>query len=228
RVSLGIRYESIGIENTEGRFIEAFFGINDELPRDDFLGADFNYNFTNIDNKAFPTLGLNFDLTVGYRNNVKNTNNFGFIIPSMAIDYKLVPNGQLVLGSKVLGHFNIGDDFEFYQAASIGGNNGLRGYRNERFSGKSAFVQSTDLRLKLNRKKTSVVPIESGIYAAFDYGRVWVDEDLVANSEYNEDGFNTSFGGGVFFNLVDMISAKLGAFNSQDGLRIAFSFGFGL
>ena len=146
----------------------------------------------------------------------------------MAIDYKLVPSGQLVLASKVLGHFNIGDDFEFYQAASIGGNNGLRGYRNERFSGKSAFYQSTDLRLNLSRKKTSIVPIETGIYASFDYGKVWVDDDLVANAEFNDNSFNTSFGGGVFFNLVDMISAKLGAFNSDDGLRIAFSFGFGL
>ncbi len=126
-----------------GRFINDFLGTDDDLDRDEFIGADINYNFSNSDNNAFPTLGLDFDLLLGYRNNVNNSRNFGFFVPSLAVDYKLIPSGNIVLGTKIQSQINLGDDYEFYQAASIGGDNGLRGYRNQRFSGKSAFYQST-------------------------------------------------------------------------------------
>ncbi|RMZ50462.1 hypothetical protein EB822_08155 [Flavobacteriaceae bacterium PRS1] len=63
-----------------------------------------SYSYINKDNLAFPTLGLDFLLDVGYKNNIDNSNNFGYLVPSLAIDYKLVPNGQLVLATKVKGH----------------------------------------------------------------------------------------------------------------------------
>ncbi len=227
RFSAGITFESIEIENTMGRFINDFLGTDDDLDRDEFIGADINYNFSNSDNNAFPTLGLDFDLLLGYRNNVNNSRNFGFFVPSLAVDYKLIPSGNIVLGTKIQSQINLGDDYEFYQAASIGGDNGLRGYRNQRFSGKSAFYQSTDIRFNLRRYKTAVIPIEVGFYGAFDYGRVWVDDDLVSDSSFNEDRLNTSFGGGLFFNMVDMVTANIGVFNSDDGIRFAFKLGVG-
>ena len=227
RFSAGITFESIEIENTMDRFINDFVGTDSDLERDEFIGADINYNFSNSDNSAFPTLGLNFDLLFGYRSNVNNSRNYSFFVPSLAVNYKLVPSGNNVLATKIQSHMNLGDDYEFYQAASIGGDNGLRGYRNQRFSGKSAFYQSTDIRFNLKRHKTAVIPIESGFYVAFDYGRVWVDDDLVSNPDFNEDRLNTSFGGGLFFNMVHMVTANIGAFGSDDGLRIAFKLGFG-
>ncbi|NNK70455.1 MAG: phosphoesterase [Flavobacteriaceae bacterium] len=228
RFSVGLTYESIEIENTEGRFINEYLGNSDDRDRDEFVGFDVNYSFDNSDNDAFPTLGMNFDLLFGYRDNLNNDRGFSYFIPSMAFDYKLVPSGRIVLGTKVWSQFNFGDEFEFYQAATIGGNNGLRGYRNERFSGKRAFYHNTDIRFNLRRFRTSVIPVELGIYGSFDYGRIWVDNELVTNTAFNENALNTSFGGGVFFNMIDTIAANFGLFNSDDGLRFAFSFGFGL
>ena len=88
----------------------------------------------------------------------------------MGFDYKLTPSGQLVLATKAQGHFNLGDDFEFYQGAFLGANTGLRGYRNERFTGKSAFVQSTDIRWNFSDLKTGLLPIHIGVYAR---SRLW-------------------------------------------------------
>ncbi len=133
-----------------------------------------------------------------------------------------------MLATKLKGHFNFGDDFEFYQAANLGANNGLRGFRNERFSGKRAFCHSTDLRYNLKRVKTSVVPIEYGIFGGFDYGRVWVSDTLVSDLDFNEDTLNTSFGGGLFINMVDMLSVNIGLFTSDDSTRFSFGFGFQL
>jgi len=219
KVKLGLSYESIEVEETEGRFINTIIGDNVDV-YNNFVGAEMSYGFENRDNKAFPTLGMETNIKVGYKTNIDDSNGFGYIIPSIAFDYKLDSGGQLVLATKVSGHFNLGDDFEFYQAANLGANNGLRGYRNERFSGKSAYLQSTDLRLNLRKLKTGLLPFNVGVYGGLDYGRVWVDNE-------DSDKWNNSIGGGLFFNGADMIVGNISAFSSNDGLRLAFKIGFG-
>jgi predicted phosphodiesterase len=225
-LSLGVNVESIEIENNEERFINEFFQNDMQPDRDNFINAEFSYGFNNVDEPAFPTLGLDFKLTLGYTSNITNSNDFSYLIPTLGIAYRLGSSGHLVLASRVEGHLNFGDGFEFYQAPNLGANNGLRGYRNERFSGKRSFFHSTDLRYNLKRLSTSIVPIEYGVYGGFDYGRVWVDDDLVGNSEFNEDALNTSVGGGLFVNMVDMLSLNIGLFTSDDSMRFSFGFGF--
>ncbi len=212
-------YEVLEVEETEGRFINQFIGDNVDVSNN-FIGSEMVYSYINKDNDAFPTLGMETKLTAGYKANLKNPNNFGYIIPELGFDYKLIYNGQLVLATKLLGHFNFGDGYEFYQAASIGAINGLRGYRNQRFTGKNAFVQSTDLRLNLRKLKTGLLPLNIGFYGGFDYGRVWLDND-------DSERWNTSVGGGIFANAAGMMTFNLSAFQSTDELLLAFKLGFG-
>lgn len=224
----GIAYESNEIERTPGRYLETEFPANDELfDQQAFFGAQAKYTYDVKDDKTFPTLGMMFSVEAGYRNNTNTTKGFGYVIPELAFDYKLVPEGQVVLATKLRSHINLGDDFEFYQAAVLGDQTGLRGYRRERFSGKSAFVQSTDLRFNLRRKSSNFLPFNVGFFGGFDYGRVWIDDSRVADPSFNEDQWNTSIGGGIFVTAYSMINANLSAFNSDDGLRIAFKLGFG-
>lgn len=216
---VGVSYELNEVEETEGRFINLVLNGIIEVS-DSFYGIQTKYQYSNSDNEAFPTLGMLVAFEAGYKNNVDTSNGFGYIIPEIAFDYKLLPSGQLVLASKLKAQINLGDDFEFYQAANIGANNGLRGYRNERFTGKSAFVQSTDLRLNLRKVKTGLLPLNIGLYGGADYGRVWVkDED--------SDRWNTSIGGGIFVNAANMITGNISAFSSDDELLLAFKLGFG-
>jgi len=225
---VGIAYESNEIERTPGRYLETEFPANDELfDQQAFFGAQAKYSYDVKDDKTFPTLGMMFSVEAGYRNNTNTTKGFGYVIPELAFDYKLVPEGQVVLATKLRSHINLGDDFEFYQAAVLGDQTGLRGYRKERFSGKSAFVQSTDLRFNLRRKSSNFLPFNVGFFGGFDFGRVWIDDSRVADPSFNEDQWNTSIGGGIFVTAYSLINANLSAFNSDDGLRIAFKLGFG-
>ena len=118
---------------------------------------------------------------------------------------------------------NIGDedDIEFYQLATIGGNTGLRGFRNERFSGKQSYVQSTDVRWNFIDTKTNLVPVSFGAYAGFDYGRVWFEE--IEDSEK----WHNSVGGGVFANIAERAAANISVFTGDEGIRFAFKLGFG-
>ena len=219
-MKLGVGYESIEVEETEGRFINTFYLDDGESRKDDFLGGEFQYRFENRDNDDYPTLGLEAELTAGYKNNLTSDTDFGYINSSLAINHKLEPAGQLVFATKVGGLLTIGDGFEFYQAPSLGAHNGLRGYRFQRFTGKHAFYQSSDLRLNLRKAKTGILMFNVGLYAGFDYGRVWLEND-------NSERWNNSYGGGVFFNGAKMIVGNLSAFHGRDGLRFAFRLGFG-
>ena len=218
-VRLGVSYESIKIEKSLDRFIDSVVDDNTNLTND-FFGALLVYSYENRDDNAFPTLGLETTIELGYKSNIKDSKSFGYLKPSLALDHKISANGQLVLASKLLGHINFGDNFEFYQAAVIGANTGLRGYRNERFTGNNSFVQSTDLRINIRKLKTSLLPLDIGLYGGFDYGRVWLDEE-------NSRKWHKSLGGGIFFNGADMIVGNLSAFFSEEGARLAFKIGFG-
>ncbi|MEM9001176.1 MAG: phosphoesterase [Bacteroidota bacterium] len=219
---LGASIENFKVEETEGRFIETFYDANPELDNENsFWGVDAEYSFENADNNAFPTLGLAASIHVGYTGNINESDEgYGYLIPSLSVDYKLVPSGALVLASKLKSQINFGDDFQFYQAATIGAEDGLRGYRFQRFTGKSSFYQSTDLRASLKRVRTSFLPLTMGLYGGFDYGRVWVEDD-------DSNTWNTSYGGGFFVNAVNMISARAAIFSSDDGIRFSFGIGFG-
>ena len=218
---LGITYEKMDVEETEDRFVNTFYVANGEDSRKDFVGADAEYTYANSDNAAFPTLGMATSLHLGYKTNTADSKqNYGFIIPSISIDYKLVPSGKLVLASKWKAHFNIGDGYEFYQGASIGGLDGLRGFRNQRFTGKKSYYQNTDLRYSLKKMKTGLLPLTLGIYGGYDYGRVWLPNE-------DSDQWHTSYGGGFFFNAADIMSLTLALFDSEDGPRFAFGLGFG-
>ena len=218
----GASFENIKVEETEGRFIEDFYTTNPSLDNENtFFGTDIEYSYKNSDNAAFPTLGFDFSLHGGYKlNTKKGSEGFGYVIPKLALDYKLIPSGTLVLATKIGGQINFGDDFQFYQGASIGAENGLRGYRFQRFTGKYSYYQNTDLRVAIKNVRTSVLPLIIGTYAGFDYGRVWLSND-------GSTSWNTSYGGGLFVNVSNLITARTGIFDSDDGIRFSFGFGFG-
>ena len=220
---LGASYENIEVEENEGRFVEDFYTANTDLVNgNSFLGVDSEYSFENTSAGAFPTLGLAASLHTGYKtylNGGSDKNGFGYVIPSLAIDYQLHPSGIVVLASKLKGHINFGEDFEFYQGASIGAEDGLRGYRFQRFTGKSSFYHSTDLRVSLKRVRTSVIPVVVGVYGGFDYGRVWISDDT-------SNIWHTSYGGGLFVNGLKLITARASLFYSDDGGRLNFGLGF--
>ena len=219
-LKVGLSYESIEVEKTPNRFISLFYLLNGESNNKNFFGVEASYSYENIDNKAFPTLGMKTSLQLGYKTDLDGFDGFGYIIPSIGFAHKLLANGQLVLATKLKGHVTLGNNFQFYQAPSIGANNGLRGFRNERFTGKNSFYQSTDLRLNFSDLKTQLLPLGLGAYVGIDYGRVWTDDD-------NSRKWNSSYGLGFFAIAVDMFTVNVSAFHSEDGLRFAFKLGFG-
>ena len=221
KIRLAVHYEKIEVDETDNRFVNTFYQANGEESSLSFFGIDGQYTYHNSDSEAFPTMGMATSLQVGYKSEVSGEGgSFGYLIPSLSFDYKLSSNGKLVLATKWKAHFNIGDGYEFYQGATIGGVDGLRGFRNQRFTGKKSFYQNTDIRWGIGKGKTGILPTAYGLYGGFDYGRVWQPDDT-------SKVWHTSYGGGLFLNMADLISARAALFNSVDGVRFSFGLGFG-
>ena len=224
---VGVSYESNEVERTPNRFIQNIAITDPVFDKQNFLGAHAKYVYDIKDNNVFPTLGMLFSIEAGYKNNVSTSKKYGYLIPELGFDYKITHKGAVVFATKLRSHINLGDDFEFFQAATLGDSEGLRGFRRERFSGKQSFVQSTDIRVNLRRQSSSFLPFNWGFYGGFDYGRVWIDNNRVANPLFNKDSWNTSVGGGLFVSAYSIVTANVSAFSSDDGLRVAFKLGFG-
>ncbi|RLD27625.1 MAG: phosphoesterase, partial [Bacteroidetes bacterium] len=220
-VSVGI--ESTEIEDTPGRFISEFFMDSPETFKTmTFANVDMDYSYESFDNKANPTRGAVFRLKGGVRTNVDDSERiYGYVQPAIEFYNSLTRNRKLVLRTMAQGQFNIGDEFEFYQAAVLGAGTGLRGYRTERFSGESALALGADLRFSFPKFKTGLLPLQLGIFGGFDVGRVWFDGE-------DSDIWHNDVGGGLWINAVDALTLDLGAFTGDDGIRIVFGFGVSL
>jgi hypothetical protein len=221
KLALMAEVEQVDVEETPDRYLTDDFEPNDMVfEKKSFSGIDATYSYSSTDVGSDPTRGMHFRFQTGFKSNLDDfERTYGYIIPSVQFYNSLTNNRKLVLHTKIRGHFNIGEAFEFYQAAVLGADTGLRGYRTQRFSGQSALVFGADLKYKLLKFKTGLLPLELGIFGGYDIGRVWVDNDP----------FNTwhdDFGGGISLSALEMISGQFGIFNSEEGLR--FSFGFGM
>jgi len=219
KFKFGAIFESIEVEKTENRFINTISYILDK--RKTYTGVKASYFYENYDNKAIPTLGMSVSLNTGWKTNIDNNNeNHAFITPSISFNHKIISSGKIVLATKFKGNIIIGDNFEFYNAASIGGYDGLRGYRNQRFTGNKSFYQNTDIRFNLRKVKTELVPLQIGLFGGFDYGRIWLNNE-------NSTNWKTSYGAGFWLVGAEMINLNLSVFNSKDGAYVRFGLGFG-
>ncbi|MBP2830748.1 metallophosphoesterase [Aquimarina sp. U1-2] len=215
--------EGIQIDDTPGRFITAEANLQDTeaFERKWFVGIDGTYAYESYDIVVNPTSGMKFEINVGGRMNIEDTERtFGYIKPHLSFYNALTKNRKVVLKTAAQGQFNIGDNFEFYQAAQLGDGNLLRGYRLDRFTGQSALAGSADIRYSFEQFKTRILPLQIGLFAGADTGRVWV-----ANND-TSDKWNSSYGGGLWINSANAIKSTFQLFTGIDGSRFSCSFAF--
>lgn len=215
-------FEAIEIAETDGRFITDFIG--NETPqfydRRIFGALEGEYSYESFDDRLNPTRAMTFLLNLGVKTEFEDSKyTFGYLNANLGFYNAISKNRKLVLKTDIRTQFRFGDDLIFYQAANIGGENGLRGYRNQRFTGTNAFVSSADLRYSFNTFKTRVLPLQFGIFGGFDLGRVWLDNEK--SKKWHND-----YGGGFWVTAAESLSGTFNLFHGAEGFR--FSFGLGL
>jgi hypothetical protein len=134
-------------------------------------------------------------------------------------------------------------DYPFFDAAVLGGAGSLRGYRRERFAGRTAASASAELRTKLFDLDTYLLPLDVGVLGFADAGRVWADvpdclDVLSADVCDNPavaidladpdagDGLQLGYGGGLWIGLLDRAVLNLSVGASDEATLVTFGLGF--
>lgn len=216
-------FESNQLMEKADSFSESYFSSTDDIYDNQlYMGGEVGINYnTKSMLIALPRRGIDVGISAGYKRNIENkyNNEFSYIKPMLSFVYPIHESGAATLATKAEGEIIIGDNYEYYHAATIGGNSSLRGFRNERFMGKRSFYQTTDLRVGITKFKTNFIPLRIGVSAGFDYGRVWSDFD-------QSDKWHNSYGGSIFINGFNALTANVGFYSSKEDNRLVFSFGF--
>jgi hemolysin activation/secretion protein len=177
------------------------------------VGLGATYRITKQPYSWLPLLETEW--TAGWKMNLKKPErNFPYAQGSLSWNVRF--SDRFTWASLMKGTVLFDNDYEFYQAATID----LRGFRDNRFIGKQSFYQYSDLRLDMGKLKNPFTPLKYGLFAGFDYGRVWFPGE-------RSHSWHTSYGGGIWLTFLNKFTTKYSWFGSTDSFRFAFELGLG-
>ncbi|MFD0962858.1 hypothetical protein [Pseudofulvibacter geojedonensis] len=214
--------ESIKVDKTPERFVSSetlFFPDDEFFDLKNYIGLNLGFKYKKI--KLIEDLKLVPNLSVKSAVNLKDTQKIVTSIqPDVMLSYPVYKD-KVWVDARLNYNYVFGKHLEFYQAASIGGNNGLRGYRNQRFTGQSSLFSNSDIKWYVKDLKSDVLPLQFGLISGFDAGRVWL-----AGESSNK--LHTSYGAGFWLQSANLLKGSLMTFGSSEGIRFNFSVSFGL
>jgi outer membrane protein assembly factor BamA len=178
-----------------------------------YLGIYFSLDVDTRNNKVFPEKGIVWHNSLRYLGGMGNTPYSPTIINSDFSFYLKLIHDRLTFADRIGAGTTLGS-FNFHQAQYLGNNEDLRGYRKDRFAGKSKFYNQAELRWRLANFKTYLFPGALGFVFFLDAGRVWVNND-------SESGFPVGYGAGFWFSPLRRILISINYGMSKED-KIAF------
>ena len=163
-----------------------------------YLGGIAKLNVDYLNNINNPSRGITwytkFEALNGINSNSKGVSKLSsdMVVYASVLDPSKV-GAVIRLGG---GHI-FSKNFEYFQAMNLGSNNYLRGYKKNRFSGRSMAYSSLELRVMLFKSKSYVLPGTVGVLGFWDNGRVWMDNEI-------SHKWHNSFGGGFYYIPYDI------------------------
>ena len=184
-----------------------------------YLGGKFAVVVNNLNSELLPTRGViwNTELKSMFGTN-DNSHQITSLTSDMEVYASLRDPAKLVAVLRFGAGHIFNNNFEYFQALTLGANNYLRGFRKNRFSGQSVAYQTTELRVKLFESKSYVLPGAVGLIGFNEVGRVWMHNEV--SHKWHDD-----FGGGIYYSPYNfaLVSATL-ARSPEDNL---FNFSIG-
>ena len=208
-------------EDLTSPLLDGAFGLDDV----NLFIASASLDIDFRDRASLPEKGirlyLNYDS--GFLSNADNNASDNYGIFSGSLEQYFSTNGDkpLTLGLRVGGSTSFNEEsIPFYNLQYLGQNSNLRGFDNNRFTGKSLVYLNTELRLPIANFQTSFLPLKLGIKGFYDGGRVYSDFD-------QNDDWHSGYGFGFYLvPLSESFSINLSAaFSEEESALILFSIG---
>lgn len=218
-------YQRVVESRNEGRFIadtalNTLNAISNARLYDNFyfLGGETSFRYDDRNDASYPTRGLFFEVKAAHYLGMRSyVEDYSRVSGNLAFYFTLNPLATTV-ASRIGGAHNFGE-FVFFNANVLDLIQNMRGYRRNRFAGRSAAYWNTELRTRLFHFKNYVAPMDVGLLLVNDYGRVWQDGE-------NSDVWHHGLGGGIWIKPYDALVLSLVNVWSDEGSAIAFNMGF--
>ena len=184
-----------------------------------FAGVVVNFVNNRRNNPVLPSLGSYTSLKlVGYTGLNRSSDTYAQLTGSVSLYKNLDSRSTFVLANRFGGGLTVGKP-AFYQAAFLGGEGTLLGFRQFRYAGDHSIYNNLELRIKLTDFVSYVAPGQLGLLGFQDIGRVWKKGETSTK-------WHNSVGGGIYFAPASMAVLRLVAAHSEEGWYPYISLGF--
>ncbi|MEO7960640.1 MAG: BamA/TamA family outer membrane protein, partial [Ginsengibacter sp.] len=190
----------------------------------DYFGGKIKMDINFVNNAVFPTRGITWytQLSSLYGLNDKSRD-ITRLTSDMTVYASLTEERKLMAVFRFGAGHIFNKDFEYFQALNLGANNFMRGYRKNRFSGSSLAYGSAELRVKLFKSKSYLLPGDVGVVGFYDMGRVWQRNEQSSK-------WHSSYGTGLYYTPFDIVivSALVGISNEDQLINFSIGTKFNL
>jgi hypothetical protein len=219
-VALSALYKRVKILNDTSKYIAKVLQGADEFNPNHYAGVQLTYSYLSVNDSIVPTKGFSFITNASAYRNFTLNDIFQNYSAKLQAYLPLGPKFSLAIrggGETIIGNKSVINNAQFLQHSIIGGPVNIRGYKAERFWGKSSFYNQNELRFITNIK-SRLMNAKAGLLVFFDDGRVWLPGE-------QSNTLHTSYGGGVMLAPFHKISASLtyGISNETSLLQLGIS-----
>jgi len=206
-------FQTVSLINDADRFIKNV-AISQPaiLQPHNYIGPQFKYSIVNLKDSIAPISGYSFSAYASYSKDLQQNNkSFANYSASLQFYIPLIHNFSLAVRS---GAATVTGNPQFYQDVAIGGAKNLRGFRLDRFRGKTMLYNSNELRY-IGNVKSYLFNGKAGLMVFYDQGRVWQPLE-------NSNTWHSGYGGGILlspFNRV-LINLTYGISNEEKLVQI--------
>jgi hypothetical protein len=187
-----------------------------------YVGGDARIAINSRNNNIIPTRGLALDAGIRQLFGIDaNTSRLTQVNLDMRIFMSLFELERLVLATRWGWAKNYGK-FEFPQAMYLGGTDNLRGYRKQRFAGRSILYNNAELRISIANFNTYLFGGVFGVQIFNDVGRVFLDGEKSGK-------WHDGYGAGIWIAPIKrfVVTASLAHSEEEKALpRVTFGFQF--
>ena len=221
RLGIGPGYDHYWVEKPSDKFITApDFSDQEDIKNPSRFGVIRSYaNIDFVDNKVSPATGVRWFNQANYFREITGSR-LNFLQLKSDIAFYATPNFSFPVTAAIgIGAAtNIGD-YKFFQANSLGTNTRLRGYRNNRFSGRSYVYNNSELRFKVSNFRNYLFTGNFGLFGFFDAGRVFSDSP-------EKNNWHTGYGPGIWIDFYNKFLISTGYGISKEGKYFSINSGF--
>lgn len=205
--------------NLLGNFHQSGFDSAVVFAKKSYLGARFGFSFNNQNDELFPTRGVSWKNELSTYIDIKRNSHSNTRISSdMTIHASVRDPAKVVTVLKFGAAHIFNKQFEYFQAVTLGAENGLTGFRKNRYAGRSMAYAGLELRIKLFDVNSYILPGPFGITGFYDMGRVWVKTEKVKN-------WHSAYGFGFYFIPFNRLLLTGAAGFSKEERSLNFSIG---